>query len=141
MGLFIQAAKGFAAAALVVLTVNQVIIFALDFIGFIERRAWSITPSPPWGVPTLLNAMFWGGLWGALFAVFYTEIPGQEAWLKGLIFGWIIFIFSNCLVLPLVKGGPLFYGFEVSQLVSVFLILSAFGSATALLYAYLAANV
>ena len=29
------------------------------------NRAWSMTPAiPPWGVPRLINNIFWGGLWG-----------------------------------------------------------------------------
>ena len=35
----------------------------------------------------LFNQMFWGGLWGILFAFLIDYIPGDMGWLQGLIFG------------------------------------------------------
>ena len=64
-----------------------------------------MTPAiPPWGVPRLVNNIFWGGLWGALFALIYEWIPGGMSWLKGLIFGLLIVVVSNWILLPLIKG-------------------------------------
>ena len=31
--------------------------------------------------------MFWGGLWGVVFALIADQVPGRAIWLKGLIFG------------------------------------------------------
>jgi hypothetical protein len=131
---FRNVVTGFVAAAIAVLTVHQSIVFALDNIGFIDRDAWSLAPHGPFQIPTIVNAVVWGGLWGALFALLFSKLPGQAAWLKGLLFGWMIYLFSNNLILPLIKGNPLFFGGNINQLVAVFLILSGFGIATAVIY-------
>lgn len=125
---------GFVAAAVAVVSVHQAIVWLLDASGLIERQAWSMAPVEPWGVPTLVNAMFWGGLWGAVMAALFDSLPGRTTLQKGLLFGWAIFAFANCLLIPLIKGSPLIYGFDLAKLLSVFLILSGFGIASALIY-------
>jgi hypothetical protein len=131
---FRNVVTGFAAAAIAVVTVHQCIVFGLDSAGIIKRAAWSLDPVGPFQIPTILNSIFWGGLWGAVLALVYPKLPGSAAWLKGLVFGWLIYLLSNNLILPLMKGKPLFYGGDTNQLLSVFLILSGFGAATAVIY-------
>ncbi len=128
---------GFIAAALAVLTVHQSIVFLLDVSGLITRQAWSLAPTGPLQVPTIVNGVFWGGLWGSLMALVYHKIPGGAAWLKGLLFGWMMYIVSNSTLLPLIKGNPMFFGGDVNQALAVFLILSGFGITTALIYNWL----
>lgn len=130
-------ALGFLAAALAVVTVHQSIVYLLDASGLISRQAWSMAAHGPLQVPAIVNGMFWGGLWGSLLAVLYDRLPTNAAWLKGLIFGWGVYVLSNNLILPILKGQPLFYGGNFNQLLSVFLILSGFGMATALIYNWL----
>jgi hypothetical protein len=96
---------GFIAAAISVLVVHETIIYLLNSAGYVQSRGWAMTPAvPPWGVPRLVNNVFWGGLWGVLFAVLYRWIPGGAAWLKGLIFGLFILVVSNWILLPVIKG-------------------------------------
>jgi hypothetical protein len=130
-------ALGFFAAAIAVVTVHQSIVFILNETGLISRTAWSMAPHGPLAVPSLLNAVFWGGLWGALLVLLYDNLPGRGPLPKGLLFGWAIYLFSNNIILPLIKGQPLFYGGDVNQLLAVFLILSGFGMATAFIYSLL----
>ena len=100
-----RAVLGFIAAAISVLVVHEGIIFLLNAGGFTQGRGWSMTPAiPPWGVPRLVNNVFWGGLWGVMFALLYQWIPGGWSWLKGLIFGLAIVVVSNWILLPLIKG-------------------------------------
>ena len=128
---------GFLAAAIAVVTVHQSIVFLLDASGLITRQAWSTAPHGPLQVPTIVNSTFWGGLWGALLGLIYDRFPGRSAWLKGLLFGWMMYIVSNSTLLPLIKGQPLFFDFQWNQALAVFLILSGFGMATAILYDWL----
>src|SRR5262245_60887870 len=94
---------GFVTEAISVIIVHEGIIYLLNAQGFIPSRGWSMTPAiPPWGVPRLANNVFWGGLWGVLFALLYNWIPGGMAWLKGLIFGLFIVVVSNWILLPLI---------------------------------------
>jgi len=133
---------GFIAAAISVLIVHEGIIYALNAAGYIPSRGWSMTPPiPPWGVPRLVNNVFWGGLWGVLFALLYNWIPGGMAWLKGLIFGIFIVVVSNWILLPLIKGQMfgvpnqvLFGGYNPTRMLIVLCIVGGFGLGLGIIY-------
>lgn len=99
-----------------------------------EATPWSMKPMGPWGVPTLLNSVFWGGLWGCVYAFVQESLPFATALEKGLAFGVLMAFVSNFTVLPLIKGKPLFMGFNIKLIASVLLILSGFGIATAMIF-------
>ena len=135
---------GFVAAAIAVLVAHQGIIYLLTQLQVIKGTPWSMVGVKPYGVPAIVNSMFWGGLWGALFAVIQDKLPGGMMWLKGLIYGWLIVIFSNWLLLPLIKGSVfgeknqvLFAGGDVQRLMAGAIILGGFGLATGLIYGLL----
>lgn len=151
---------GFIAGALAVVTAHQGIIFLLAKYGFTihtglgvgekftfglpsSTQTWSFAPYGPLGVPTIVNQMFWGGLWGALYALIHDKVPGTMDWLKGVIYGLIITVISNWTLLPLIRRAlgvtnpgqtALFSGGDPNRMISVALILSGFGLACALIY-------
>lgn len=132
---------GFIAAVIAVVTVHQLIVLLLTQAGLIKGQPWSMNAVPPFGVPQIINGMFWGGLWGALYAAIHDRLPGGMTWLKGLIYGWLIVVFSNWLILPFIKGTllgqkgqALFVGGDPQRLLAGALILGGFGVATALIY-------
>ncbi len=142
----IRLAAGFIAGALAVLIFHQGMYFIMAQFGVPLRGApWRMTPMAPLGVPVLLNAMFWGGLWGMVFAAICDHLPGRQAWLKGLIFG-ILFpmLLGSWLIVSLIKGRPVFAGafvngFNPMALRAGFLLNGvAFGIGLGLLYAALA---
>ena len=126
--------RGIAAAAISVLFVHQVIVFILHKSGLWPGKPYSTAPVGPLGVPTILNSVFWGGVWGVVYALFHEMLPAAPTWLHGVTFGCLMAVFSNSLLVPLLKRQPLFFDFDVKKLVSVFLILSGFGAGLALLY-------
>ena len=133
---------GFIAAAISVVVVHEGIIYALSQVGWIPPgTAWGMRPIPPWGVPRLINNIFWGGLWGALFALVYDWWPGGTAWLKGLIYGLFIVVVSNWILLPLIKGQVfgqanqvLFGGLNPWRMLAVILIVGGFGLGLGIIY-------
>ena len=139
---------GFIAAAISVLIVHEGVIYLLNTYGFIPTRGWAMSPAiPPWGVPRLVNNVFWGGLWGVLFALVYDWIPGGMAWLKGLIFGLFIVVVSNWILLPLIKGQMfgvpnqvLFGGWNPTRMWIVACIVGAFGLGLGIVYGLIARN-
>jgi hypothetical protein len=138
-----RSALGFVAAAIAVLTVHEGTIYLLAAGGLTRSSAWSMTPAiPPWGVPRLINNVFWGGLWGVLFAALYDKIPGGAGWLKGLIYGLTIVVVSNWILLPLIKGRVfgqagqvLFSGFDPRRMLVTLIILGGFGIGLGIIYA------
>jgi hypothetical protein len=98
---------GFAAGALAVLVFHQGTLFLLHLAGVIPRLPWSIAPVPPWGVPAIVNAMFWGGLWGIAFAALATRFPrGPGYWVAAFLFGAVFLNLVGWLVVPLFKHRP-----------------------------------
>lgn len=142
---------GFIAAAISVLVVHQTIIYLLGTSGMTKSVPWNMRPlgygPVPW-LPILANNVFWGGLWGVVFALVYNALPGGWSWLKGLIFGLLVVVFSNWIFLPLIRqyafGYPpqaLFSGFNGSNpmvLVPSLLILTGFGLGLGILYGLIA---
>ena len=139
---------GFVAAALSVLIVHEGIIYLLGQAGLIDLSrvpVWSMRPVRPWNVPDIANRMFWGGLWGALFALIYQWVPGGAAWLKGLIYGLCIVVVSNWILLPLIKGRffqagdpALFGGLSPQRMLNTVLIVGGFGLALGIIYGLMA---
>lgn len=144
-------ALGFIAAAISVLIFHQGIVYLLTMYGLARGVPWNMRPlgygPVPW-VPLIVNSVFWGGFWGAVFGLFYNVLPGGRSWLKGLIFGILVVIFSNWLFLPLIRQylfgyppQPLFSGFNGSNpmvLLPGFLILSGFGLGLGIIYGLIA---
>ena len=150
-GTFGRMVFGFVAAAISVLIVHQWIIYLLGTAGLTRSTPWSMRPlgyGPFASIPILANSVFWGGMWGALFGLIYDNLPGAVSWLKGLIFGILVVIFSNWIFLPLIrqyifKYSPqaLFAGFNGSNpmvLLPGFLILAGFGLGLGIVYGLLA---
>jgi hypothetical protein len=139
---------GFIAAALSVLIVHEGIIYLLGQLGLIDLNklsVWSMRPLRPWNVPEIASRMFWGGLWGALFALVYQWVPGGAAWLKGLIYGLGIVVVSNWILLPLIRGRffevgdpALFGGLDPLRMINTVLIVGGFGLALGIIYGLMA---
>jgi hypothetical protein len=146
-----RAALGLIAGAISVVLVHQTIIYLLGIYGMTRSVPWNLQPLG-YGllpqIPVLANGMFWGGMWGVVFALVYRWVPGGVSWLKGLIFGVLVVIFSNWIFLPLIRQylfgfppQPLFAGFNGSNamvLLPGFLILAGFGLGLGIIYGLIA---
>jgi hypothetical protein len=78
---------GFVAGALSVFIFHQLGFWFFNEIGVTKARLYNMTGVPPWGVPTIISAAFWGGLWGIVAAFLVPKLPG--AW--GGVLGWVLF--------------------------------------------------
>jgi hypothetical protein len=126
---------GFLAGAISVLTIHEILVLFLKKANLLpDATPWSIKPIGPFGVPTIVNSAFWGGLWGIVYVLTMHVLPFTLPWEKGLAFGILIALLSNFTLLPLIKQKPLFMGFNVKLIGCVLFILSGFGIATAILF-------
>ncbi len=127
-----QIVFGFVAGALAVLVFHQCMVLGLHLLGFIPNFPWSMRPIPPWGVPAILNQMFWGGLWGILFALVGSRLPLGSDLARGAVFGllgpWLL---GNGVLVPLFKGGNMLFGLNPQNMWRGALIGTAFGIGTA----------
>jgi hypothetical protein len=128
-------AIGFAAGALAVLVVHQGMFAILHATGMVPNPPWRTNPVPPYGVPTIVNQAFWGGLWGVAYALAYDRLPGA-GWLKGFLFGMIgPMLLGSWLVVAAIKGQPLMAGLVPQRLLIGFLLNGvAFGIGLGIIY-------
>lgn len=139
-------AFGFVAAAVAVLTVHQGIVHVLGLYKMLPPTsiAWSTKPFGPLGIPTILNSVFWGGLWGVLFAAVWPKLPGATMWLKGMIFGLIVAVVSNWMLVPFIKGTlfkvpnqTFFANLDPTRMAITLLIVGGFGTVLGLVFGLL----
>lgn len=142
----IRGIAGFAAGALAVAIFHQGMLFAMKQAGMpLQGMPWSLAPNnAAFGMPSLLNLMFWGGLWGVAFALLWQRVPVRPSWLSGLVFGVLgPMLLGSWIAVALMKGRPLFNGFltdwKLVRLQTGFLLNGlAFGLGLGLLYPMLA---
>ena len=122
-----MAVLGFVAAVIAVLVAHQVMVLALYLIGWVPNAPYSFRANA-WGVPQIINGMFWGGLWGIAFAFAAPKIPIAATWLKGIVLGLIgPLLIGGWIVMAAIRGQPLFAGFVPMRMLVGALILGAFG--------------
>ena len=125
---------GFVAGALAVLVFHQMTIVVLGLLGVIPAGGYSFKPGGPLSVPALINSMFWGGLWGAAYPFIKHRLPGPY-WLGGIIFGIVgTTILGGWIVVALLKGNPMFAGFNPLRMIVGPIIGGMFGLGLALFY-------
>lgn len=126
---FLQTALiGFVAGALSVLIFHQGGFWIANELGFARAQLYNWAPTKPLGVPIIVSAAFWGGLWGILFAFVVPRLPG---FLSGVL-GWILFAVVvvsavNWLVVFPLKGLPPGGGWRMPGLVVVPLVYALWG--------------
>ena len=135
---------GFLAGALAILIFHQGMYAVMQMLQLpLQGKPWSTAPdAAAFGMPRLLNQMFWGGLWGILFAHLIHMLPGHMNWLKGFVFGMVFpMLLGSWLIVAAIKGQPLFSGafakggFNILALRNGFLLNGlAFGVGLGVLY-------
>ena len=124
---------GFAAGALAVPVFHQAALALLHAAG-IGPAAWNMAPVPPSGVPALVSAAFWGGLWGIVLALVEPRFPrGAAYWLAALAFGAVLPTLVVWLVVLPLKGIPLGSALRWPGIVIGPVVNGAWGVGTALL--------
>jgi hypothetical protein len=129
---------GFIAGFLAVLIFHQAAVLVLHLASLTPAAPWRLTPTWPLGVPAVLSAAFWGGLWGILLALLVPRFGrGGSHWLAGALFGAIApTLVAWFVVLPL-KGLPAGGGFAWPGVIVGPLVNGAWGLGAALLLAML----
>ena len=148
---------GFIAGALAVLIFHQPIIIAFKAAGLIPATAvtynmGALASAPAAvadiftkvgfaGFPTLFNQMFWGGLLGSLFGLIHGRIPGGFMLIKGIIYGLLVVVVSEWILLPFIKGmllgvpnQPFFAGFVPERMAVGAILQAGFGMGVGLFY-------
>lgn len=126
---------GFGAGAVTVLTFFQLGWLILYWLGAVSDPPPDMTPTRPFGVPTIFSGAFFGGLWGVLFAFLEPLFPrGIGYWIVSLLFGAILLDFGLWFVVAPLKGFSLGFGFEPRDVAIAIFLQSIWGIGMGILY-------
>ena len=124
-----RALIGFLAAFLGTVTVHQLVIAALPFIGINAFPAYSLRPTAPLGVPLFLSLAFWAGIWGIVYVLIVDRLPKTlNPLLVGALFGILLPTLAGWTVIAALKGQPLFAGLNPARLAAATIANSIWGA-------------
>jgi hypothetical protein len=126
--MIVQCLIGFVAGALAILAFHQVALKVLTDLGRMKATTFSMAPTKPFGVPTIVSQAFWGGLWGVAAILIVPRLPGAF----GGPLGWVLFVaivptVVNWFVVMPLKGSPVGGGFKMPSVVLVPLVYAWWG--------------
>ena len=123
---------GFVAGFLAVLVFHQPVLGLLHVIGLTAGTPYSFRPLPPFNVPAVLSASFWGGVWGIVFALVHHRFPrGSAYWVAAFLFGAVFPTLVAWFVVMPMKGMPAGNGWQPASMLTGFLVNGAWGIGTA----------
>ena len=126
--------KAFLAGAIAVPVFHQGMLVILNAVGMTDRGAFSMEPTPPFGVPQLVSSMFWGGLWGIILWLVVRRIASPAKWWTvAIVFGALATTLVAGLVAAPLKGQPIAGGGDPSIVAMGLLVNGAWAAGTAIL--------
>jgi hypothetical protein len=126
---------GFVAGVIAVAVFHQLTTLVLGFVGLGEGAVYSFRPVPPFGVPRVMSQMFWGGVWGIVFASIVDRLPARTpAVVAGFLFGLCGPVLFGWTVVATLRGAPLFAAWNPTRMLSSVLINGSFGIGLALIF-------
>ena len=103
-----RALFAFLAGFLATLVLHQPVLWLLRNAGIAPFAPWSMTPVPPFGVPSVISLAFWGGVWGIIMIPVIARIRSDGAYfLTATIFGAILPTLVAALVSAPLHGKPI----------------------------------
>jgi len=121
------------AGFLATLLFHQPALWILHQAGITPRSPYSMTPMPPFGVPSVISLAFWGGVWGIIMIPAIARIRSEGAyWLAAIAFGAILPTLVAVLVVAPLKHMAVPH--TTSNLVLGLTVNGAWGLGTALLF-------
>lgn len=97
--------KAFIAGFIAVLTFHQGLVWLLDFQGIIQATPWNMAPVPPFAVPAVLSAAFFGGLWGILLWLLIRNAQAAGYYVGAIILGAVFLSLVALTLVTWLKNG------------------------------------
>lgn len=119
---------GFVAGALSVLIFHQGGFWIANELGYTRAQLYNWRGVPPLGVPFIVSAAFWGGLWGIAASFVLPRLPGLLSGVLGwILFAAVIVTATNWLIVLPLKGLPSGNGWRMPGLVVLPLVYALWG--------------
>jgi hypothetical protein len=125
-----SALKAFAAGFLATVLFHQPVLWLLNVAGFVDRAPYSMVPTTPLGVPSVISLAFWGGVWGIILLMVLNNHRGARYWVIAAVVGAIAPTIVAAFVIAPLRGQAL-GGDKVKLLVAALLVNAAWGLGTA----------
>jgi hypothetical protein len=123
---------GFLAGAISVLLFHQGVIALMHTLDFTQRVPYQMQPTDPFGVPRLLSLVFWGGVWGVIFAALLRSLDGVRLVVASLLLGAVLPTLIAWFVVAPLKGQPMAAGFAPLAVAFGLIVNGAWGLGTGL---------
>jgi hypothetical protein len=126
---------GFVGGVLAVAVFHQSAVYLIGLAGIGEASVYSFRPTYPLGVPRVMSQMFWGGLWGILFAALVDRRPSH--WpiaTLGILFGVFVPTLFGIFVVTPMRGQTIVSVLTFRRLGPAMLINGSFGLGLALIF-------
>jgi hypothetical protein len=128
-------ALAFACGALAVLVFHQGAIQMLFKSGIIPNGPYQMRAVGPLGVPAVMNAAFWGGMWALLYAALRHRFPQNLHPLPmGFVFGFLGPTLFGWFVMSAIRGTPMAAGFVLENMARGVFINGMFGVGIAAMF-------
>jgi hypothetical protein len=105
------------------------LLYALDLTG---RIPYSLRPTQPFGVPQVWSLVFWGGVWGAVFAAMLRRYDGGRLVTMAILLGATLPTLVAWFVVAPLKGQEFAAGFDTLLMMASLALNSAWGLGTGL---------
>ncbi|MGH9456573.1 MAG: hypothetical protein ACRD2J_02920 [Thermoanaerobaculia bacterium] len=127
--------KAFLAGAIAVLIFHQGMLAILQAVGLTQRGPFSMEPTAPFGVPQVVSAAFWGGLWGIVLLLVLRGVRDAGAWwATAILVGTIATTLVAWFVVAPIKQQPIAGGWRPEAMAAALLVNGAWAVGTAILF-------
>ena len=123
---------GLLAGAISVLVFHQGAIAVLNLVQSAHHPLYSTTATHPWGIAQIGSQVFWGALWGVVFAAFFMGLWGGALLVAGTLFGAFALSAVAWFVVDPIKGQGIAAGALPLAMAAAFVANAAWGFGTAL---------
>ncbi|HEX6635984.1 MAG TPA: hypothetical protein VF038_18610 [Usitatibacter sp.] len=123
---------GLVAGALSVLIFHEGLLALLNLVQSTNHPLYSATSTGPWGVPQIGSQLFWGAVWGVIFAAFFMGLWGGALLVAGTLFGAFALSVVAWFVVDPIKGHGIAAGAVPMAMAAAFLANAAWGFGTSL---------
>ena len=130
----------FIAGFLAVLIFHQGVWAIFSAAGKTPAPAWSMDKTGPLGVPSVINAAFWGGIWGIAMVQFILPLFASSLgyWLTCIVLGGLLTSLVALLVVFPAKGRPFAAGWNPAIWIFALLVNGAWGFGLGLFLPFIA---
>ena len=103
----------FVAGFLAVPFFHQPVLGLLNALAIVPVAPFNLSPTLPFGLPSLVSASFWGGIWAVIMLLVLRWEPSKpQPWIKALLFGGIALTAVALVIVFPLKG----MGFDLAKL-------------------------